>query len=450
MAGAVQWSSRFGFLMASVGFAVGLGNIWRFPYVTGENGGGAFVVVYLTCVVLIGIPIIMAELMIGRRGRLSPPGSMAAVAETEQRSRHWSWVGNLNLLTALFIVVTYAVVAGWVLRYFAVALAGGFDSADLALAQADFTQLRADTRTLLAWTLASLLVTGAILYAGVQGGIEKTVRILMPLLFLLLVGLAVYNVFAGGFSQALAYLFTPDFGRIDGSVLLAAVGQAFFSIGVAMAGMMTFGAYLDRSVSIGSSAVLIALVDTLVAVVAGLVIFPLVFRFGFDPASGTGLIFQTLPVAFAQMPAGLVVAPLFFLLLSVAAVTSMVGLLEPLVAWTIYRLKLERSVGVVLVFSIVWMLSCISVLGHNLWSHWRLFGLGLNDAIDFLANQIMLPLGGILIAVFAGWAMRAATSRRELRLRAGWTFTLWLWLIRLAVPLAVLAILISGLSASFT
>lgn len=434
--------------MASVGFAVGLGNIWRFPYVTGENGGGAFVLIYLACVLLIGIPIIMAELMIGRRGRLSPPGSMAAVAETEQRSRHWAWVGNLNLLTALLIVVTYAVVAGWVLRYFTGALLVGFTGADLATATADFAQLRSATRPLLAWTLTTLLITGAILYAGVQEGIEKVVRILMPLLFVLMLGLVLYNVFAGGFSAAVTYLFTPDFARVDAGVLLAAVGQAFFSIGVAMAGMMTFGAYLNQSVSIGSSALVIGLIDTMVAVVAGLVIFPLVFRFGFDPDSGAGLIFQTLPVAFAQMPAGGLVGSLFFLLLSVAAVTSMVGLLEPLVAWAIYRLKLERPVAVVLVFTVVWMLSCVCVLGYGLWSHWRVFGMGLVDAIDFVANQVLLPLGGILIALFAGWAMRTATSRRELQLQQRWLFRGWLLLIRFVAPLAVLAILVSGLSAS--
>ena len=447
MAAGVQWSSRFGFLMASVGFAVGLGNIWRFPYVTGENGGGAFVLVYLACVVLIGVPIVMAELLIGRRGRLSPPGSMAAIAATEQRSRRWLWVGNLNLLTALLIVVTYAVVAGWVLRYFGLAVVEGFAGTDFSQAEADFAQLRTDTRTLLAWTLAGLLVTAGILYAGVQRGIEKAVVVLMPLLFLLLLGLAVYNAFAGGFAAALRYLFVPDFAQINGQVLLAAVGQAFFSIGVAMACMMTFGAYLDRSVSIGASAVVIGLVDTLVALVAGLVIFPLVFRFGFDPASGTGLIFQTLPVAFAQMPAGPIVGALFFLLLSVAAITSMVGFLEPLVAWVVERFELERSVSVVLVFTVVWMLSCVSVLGYNLWAHWLILGFGLNAAVDFVANQILLPLGGILIALFAGWSMRSTTTRRELALRAGWLFQVWLWLIRLLVPVAVLAILVTGLLA---
>ena len=320
--GSVQWSTRFGFLMASVGFAVGLGNIWRFPYVTGENGGGAFVAVYLICVATIALPILMAELLIGRRGRMNPAGAMAAVAAAEGRSPRWGWVGGLNLAAAFVIEVVYCVVAGWVLHYLWQALITGFSGIGPAEATAQFGDLLGDLPTVLMWTLLALGVATLIIYGGVRNGIERAVNLLMPFLFGLLLLLAVHNLLAGGFGEALGYLFAPDFSKVNGPMILAAVGQAFFSVGVAMAGMMAFAAYLPKAASIGRSAVAIVSVDTLVALVAGLVIFPAVFRFGMDPAAGAGLIFETLPVAFAQMAGGRWVAVLFFLLLSVAAVTS--------------------------------------------------------------------------------------------------------------------------------
>ena len=263
MAGASheQWSSKFGFLMAAVGFAVGLGNIWRFPYVTGENGGAAFVMVYLACAFAIGVPILMAEIMTGRRGRLSPPGSMRAVALAEGKSRHWQWAGGLNLLAAFTIEVVYCVVAGWVLLYLFEALLTGFSGVDATSAELAFTAVLNDVPGLLLWSVFGLAIAGAIVFSGVQQGIERAVKVLMPTLFGLLVLLAIYNVFAGGFEEAVAYLFTADFSKVNGGMILAAIGQAFFSIGVAMAGMMTFGAYLPKNVSIGGSVLIIIVAD---------------------------------------------------------------------------------------------------------------------------------------------------------------------------------------------
>ena len=283
-----QWSSRAGFLMASVGFAVGLGNIWRFPYITGENGGAAFVAVYLICAFVIGVPILIAEVMIGRRGGMSPPGSMRAVALAEGKSGHWQWAGGMNVLAAFLIQVVYCVIAGWVLLYLFKALTTGFAGIDGPGAAAEFEAVLADIPGLIFWTVLGLAITGAIIYAGVRSGIERAVRILMPTLFGLLVALAAYNVFAGGFGQALTYLFAPDFSKVNGPMILAAVGQAFFSIGVAMAGMMTFGAYLPKRISIAGSALIIVSADTLVALLAGLVIFPVVFNFGLDPGAAPG------------------------------------------------------------------------------------------------------------------------------------------------------------------
>ena len=336
MAGAASssahWSSRFAFVMASVGFAVGLGNIWRFPYVTGENGGSAFVLVYLACAVGIGVPCLIAELLVGRRGQHSPPESMARVAEESGRSRHWSWVGGMGVLTAFTIAITYSVVVGWVLWYFSKALFTGFAGVTAESATQTFEHILADGSGMLFWTLVGNVVVGAIIFAGVKEGIERAVSILMPLMFALLIGLGIYNAFTGGFVATLEWLFTPDFSKVGPDTLLAAVGQAFFSIGVGMGGMMTYGAYLPRHFSITQGALIVVIADTLVALLAGFVVFPAVFHHGLDIASGAGLIFQTLPVAFAQMPGGHVFAVLFFLMLSVACITSNIHLLEPLTA----------------------------------------------------------------------------------------------------------------------
>ncbi|MEE8244789.1 MAG: sodium-dependent transporter [Pseudomonadales bacterium] len=446
MAGAAheQWSSRFGFLMAAVGFAVGLGNIWRFPYVTGENGGAAFVMVYLACAFAIGVPILMAEILIGRRGRMSPPGSMREVALAEGKSRHWQWAGGLNLSAAFMIEVVYCVVAGWVLLYLFKALVTGFAGVDASTAELQFSNALSDVPGLMLWTVLGLAISGAIVYAGVQKGIERTVRILMPTLFGLLVLLAIYNVFAGGFEAAVAYLFTADFSKINGAMILAAIGQAFFSIGVAMAGMMTFGAYLPKDVSIPQSVLIIIVADTLVALVAGLVIFPAVFNYGLDPAGGAGLIFQTLPVAFAQMPGGHIVSVMFFLLLSVAAITSMVGLIEPVVSWLEEQRGLARPASTVMVVGAIAVMSVVGVLSYNVWAGVTVFGFNLNTALDYLPNQIMLPLGGLLIALFVGWFVSQASAKQELALGNEALFQVWHFLIRYLVPVAVFVILVMG------
>ncbi len=448
MAGSAHahWTSRFAFLMASVGFAVGLGNIWRFPYVTGENGGAAFVLVYLVCVFVIGIPILMAELMIGRRGGMAPPGSMRAVAEQDGKSPHWQWAGGMNLLAAFLIEIVYCVIAGWVLLYLFQAVTTGFTGVDGAAANSYFDALLGNTGTMLFWTWMGLLLTGSIIYAGLEKGIERAVTILMPVLFALMVVLMIFNIFSGGFDTAVEYLFSPDFSKITPGVWLAAVGQAFFSIGVAMAGMMVFGAYLPRDVSIASSVWIVVLADTMVALLAGLVIFPAVFNYGLDPSGGPGLIFQTLPVAFAQMPGGHFFSVAFFLLLSVAAITSMVGLIEPMTAWLEEHKGYPRHRSALAVLVAIGLLSMLSILSYNEIAELKVAGRNLNDTLDFISNQILLPLGGLLIAIFAGWFVSSDLSRDELNLSSEGAFKLWRFLIRWPVPIAVAVILVMGVS----
>ncbi len=441
-----QWTSRFGFLMAAIGFAVGLGNIWRFPYVLGENGGGAFIVIYLFCVFCIGAPILIGEIMIGRRGHMSPMVAMKTVAVAEGRSERWRWVGAINLFTAYAVAVVYCVVIGWVLHYLFISLTSGFSDVDGAASAARFATLMTDVPGMLIWTLVGLGFTGLIIFFGVQKGIERAVRVLMPTLFLLLLGLAGYNLFAGGFGAAADYLFSADFSKVGPGTLLAAIGQAFFSVGVAMAGMMTFGAYLPKDISIPRSVLIIVTADTMVALVAGLVIFPAVFKFGLDPAGGAGLVFQTLPVAFAQMPGGQIIAILFFTLLTVGGVTSMVGLVEPVVSWLEEHRGLARHASTMMTMASIALFSILSVLSYNVISDWQVFGKDLNGAIDYLSNQIMLPLGGFLLAWFVGWFVSRESSAEELGMGRT-VFNLWYLAIRYLVPPAVLLILITGLAS---
>jgi NSS family neurotransmitter:Na+ symporter len=444
-AGGAQWSSRFAFLMASVGFAVGLGNIWRFPYVTGENGGAAFVLVYLACAFGIGVPILMAELLIGRRGQGSPPTAMANVATQSGRSSRWKWVGGMGLLAAYTIEIVYAVVVGWVLWYLYKAVTSGFSGVDAVAANAEFASVLDSNLGMLFWTLTGLAITGWIIYSGIQDGIERAVSVMMPLMFLLLLGLATYNYFAGGFHEAVQWLFTPDFSKIGFATVLAAIGQAFFSIGVAMGGMMTFGSYLPRSISITQSVLIVVVADTCVALLAGLVIFPAVFHHGLDPAAGAGLIFQTLPVAFAQMPGGHVFSVVFFLILSVAGITSMVGLVESVNSWLEDRFGMSRHKSALLVVGSVAMFSVLSILSYNVLSDFNLGGKNFNDVMDYFSNQILLPVGGLLIAVFAGWVVKKEATRDELTSLNAVAYEVWHFLIRFVVPPAVLVIFVMGI-----
>ena len=441
-----HFSSTFGFLMAATGFAVGLGNIWRFPYITGENGGGAFVIIYLGCALFIGMPILVAELLLGRMGKGNPPLAMANIAREQSRTPLWSHAGHLNLLTAFVIQGTYCVVAGWVLWYLFKAITTGFTDMTTEVAASQFNEVQDSINGMLVWSAVGLLFTSAIIYAGVNHGIERSVRVLMPTLFLLMVTLVIFNATQAGFTDALAYLFTPDFSRVDGGTFLAAVGQAFFSIGVGMAGMLIFGSYLPEKVSITRCVLIIIVIDTCVAMFAGLMIFPMVFRFGMDPASGPGLIFQTLPVAFAQMPGGQFVAILFFTLLSVAAITSMVGMMEPLVAWLEDTFGLPRHRATVTIFIAVGCLGILSILSYNVILGWAIGSMNLSGILEYLANHIMLPVSGLLITLFTAWQISKSRLRSELPLMPTAVFEVWHLLLRFLLPVAIIVILITGLS----
>ena len=437
------WSSGLTFVLAAVGAAVGLGNIWRFPYVVGESGGSAFILVYVLCVVFIAIPILIGELMIGRRGAHSPPVAMAAVAEETGVSKRWNIVAWMGLLVGFGIASYYSVIAGWTLAYIPKALTG-YGGAEAAAVAAQFDQLQAEPGKMTLWHTVFMFITMFIIARGLHGGIERAVKILMPTLFAMMVLMIGYASTAGDFGAAVDFLFSADFSKIDGATVLVAVGQAFFSIGVAMGLMMVYGAYVPKSVSLTRSAVVIAGADTLVAILAGLMIFPLVFGNGLATDSGPSLIFRTLPTAFVEMPGGAAFGALFFLLLAFAAVTSLIALIEPLVAYAIDKWGITRPNACIGTGVVLWAVGLCSVLSFNVWSD--VFPLGMvalfetatiYDIIDYITAQILMPLGGILIALFVGWRMKVAVLKEELPVMGPVVFQVWLWMVRVVAPAAI-------------
>ena len=447
------WSSRFVFIMAAVGAAVGLGNLWKFPYTAGVSGGAAFVIVYIGAIVVVAVPIVMAELLIGRGGRRSPPGCFRVLAERAGARPAWRWVGILNI-TAVFVILSfYSVIAGWALAYVPKLASGLFTGATPERVSAEFDHLLAAPATLAFWHFVFIAITVFIVVRGIQGGIEKAVKFLMPALFAMLLLLVAYAAIEGDMARAANFLFQADFSKINAEVVLMAIGQAFFSVSVAMGLLIAYGSYLPADVNIPRASLLIAGADTLVALLAGLAIFPLVFANGLDPAEGPGLIFVTLPIAFGQMPGGSVFGTVFFLLLIVSALTSSIAILEPVVAWADEHWRVRRRLATPIAGALAWLLGLSTVFSFNLWGDVRPLGAfdtfagkTLFDIQDYLTSNVLLPLGGILIAVFAGWILSAEATREELGLPPGGAFAAWRFLMRYVCPVAIAAVLIANLA----
>jgi NSS family neurotransmitter:Na+ symporter len=445
------WSSGMTFMLAAVGAAVGLGNIWKFPYVAGVSGGGAFVLVYIVCVIFVAIPILIGELLIGRCGSGSPPVAMRNVAEKSGRSAKWSIVGFMGMIVGYLIATYYSVIAGWTLVYIYKA-ANSFDGATALTVAQQFEDLKADPVTMAIWHSVFMCLALTIVGRGLRNGIERVVKLLMPALFVMLAVMIGYAAVAGDFAAGVNFLFSVDFSKITGAVVLNAIGQAFFSISVAMGLMMVYGAYVPKDVSLTRSAIIIATADTVIALLAGLMIFPIVFANGLDPAEGPGLIFKTLPTAFVGMPGGAVFGALFFLLLAFAAITSIIAIIEPIVAYAEDRWHMERTTACVVFGFIGWAIGIASVLSFNAWQDvtplamFDVFdGKSIYDLIDYFTANIMMPVGAILIALFVGWRMKPEMIEGDLSFSHPLLFKAWLWIMRVVAPLAILGILVSGL-----
>jgi len=438
-----QWSSRLAFILAATGSAVGLGNIWRFPYITGDNGGGAFVLVYLACIAIVGIPIMIAEVLLGRRGRQSPINTMRTLAAEEQRPPIWQGLGWMGVVGGFLILSFYSVVAGWTMAYVFRTGAGTFEGATADGVISIFDQFIADPERMLAWHTVFMVMSIVVVSRGVQHGLEKAVRYLMPALFLMLVGMMFYSMSTGAFGQAVSYLFTPDFSKFSWQESgIIALGQAFFSLSLGMGAIMIYGSYLPRDVSIPKMSVIVALMDTTVAIVAGLVIFPIVFAYGLEPGQGSGLVFKTLPIAFGQMSGGTIFGSVFFLLLVFAAWTSAISLLEPIVAWLVENRGMSRVTASSWAGLAAWLMGVAALLSLNIWSDFKVFGLEIFSLLEYITTNIMLPLGGLLIALFVGWSMRKKSVMHELDVNNDQhkLFNVWRFATRYIAPLGVLII----------
>lgn len=425
------------FIMAAAGSAVGLGNIWRFPYVAGENGGGAFVLVYLLCIFLIGIPILTSEILLGRAGRQSPINTMQTLVQKSGAHKGWNVIGWMGALAGFMILSFYAVIAGWAMSYIYSSATGTFVGISGDGANDVFQNLVGDPVQVLSWHGLFMLLTIYIVGRGVNEGLEKAVKYLMPALFLLLLLLVGYSATTSHFGEGLAFLFSFNVEKLTWAGVLIAMGQAFFTLSLGMGAIMTYGAYMPKNSSIVGSATIIALLDTGVALLAGIAIFPLVFANGLESSSGPGLMFVTLPLAFGQMSGGLIFGTLFFLLVTFAAITSSISLIEPALAWLVENLNVSRVRGSILVGGVAWLLGLGSAFSTNIWSDLMILpGMTFFDSMDYVSNNIMLPLGGMLIALFAGWAVDNSISKDELQLSRT-QFFIWESLVRYIAPLAV-------------
>ncbi len=439
-----QWSSRLAFVLAVTGSAVGLGNIWRFPYIAGENGGGAFVLAYLVCIVIVGLPIMMAEVLIGRRGRRNPVATMRLLGEGESGTGNWRLVGAVGVCTGFLILSFYAVIAGWAIAYVGVAASNAFEGADASAVAQIFDSLASNPLRTGFWYTTFLAATALVIARGVKQGIERAVRVLMPTLVVLLLVLLAYSIMQGSFAEGVVFLFEPRFEELTRDGMMEALGHAFFTLSVGMGTVMAYGAYLPGDISIVRTSVAVVAADTAIALLAALVVFPIVFANGLAPDAGPGLVFQSLPLAFGQMPGGAIIATIFFLLLTFAAWTSAISLMEPAAAWFIETLQFTRTQAAGVVMGITWLLGLLTVFSFSTWSGFTFLRGTFFDNIDFLSNSILLPLGGLAIIIFAGWVMARRSTADELDPKAGTTYKVWRFTARFITPLAVVAVLLHG------
>jgi NSS family neurotransmitter:Na+ symporter len=418
-----SWSSRLAFLMAAIGAAVGLGNIWKFPYTLGSSGGSAFVLVYVVAIFVVATPIMIAEMVMGRRGRMSAPNTIRKLASQAGASRAWQGLGWMGLVAVFLVLSFFSVVAGWSLAYVIKLASGEFSGVSAAEAGRIFGEFLQRPGQMIFWHGSFMAITVYIVAAGINSGIEKAVNVLMPGLFLILAGLLFYALMTPGAGEALEFLFVPDFSKLTGDVLLAAVGQAFFSVNVGIGAVLTYSAYLPAKVDIPRSAAIIALGDTAVALLAGLVIFPIVFSNGLDPASGPGLIFVTLSAAFATMPGGSFVGAVFFIFVFVAALTSSIAMMEMMVSRAEESPRASRKSMAYLIGLTVFLFGLLTVFSQNIWADLKVpsgvpgvGGLGIFDVLDFIVTKLLLPVGGMLYALFAGWVLSSEEVASELGL----------------------------------
>ena len=440
-----HWSSRMAFILAVTGSAVGLGNIWKFPYIAGQNGGGAFVLVYLVCVIVIGMPVMMSEILIGRRGRRNPIATMELLGKEEGSSGNWRLVGTMGVLAGILILSYYSVIAGWTLAYVLKSASGVFVGSNAESVSAEFGSFVGNWKSIGFYHTLFMALAVFVVARGVERGLEQAVRFMVPALLVLMLVLLGYSINSGYFGQGVAFMFTPDFDKLTWGSVLAALGQAFFTLSIGMGAIMAYGAYLPEETSITGASAAVVTADTAIAMLAGLAIFPLVFANGLDPADGPGLVFQTLPLAFGQMAGGVFFSTLFFVLLAFAAWTSAIGLMEPAVAWMVEHYNRTRTQATVIIGGLIWAIGFGTVFSFNILADTTFLAGTLFDNIDYLTSNIMLPLGGLLIVLFAGWIMCRNSTSDELG-STGTLYKAWRLLARFVAPIGILFVLINAVT----
>ena len=438
------WLSRWGFILAATGSAVGLGNIWKFPYITGQYGGGAFVLMYLACILAIGIPVMMTEIAIGRRGRGSPIDAIGRVVRENGGNPLWKVVGGMGMLCGFLILGFYVVVAGWAFAYTWKMLDGSLTATSVEALGGVFEAHNANPWQLGGWSVLVSLVTLWIVAKGVQQGVERAVRWMMPGLAVMLLALVAYALSSGSFGAGFDFLFHFDASKITGEALLAALGHAFFTLSLASGAILTYGSYIPDGQSIARTTFIVALCDTCVALLAGLAIFPIIFANGMSPSAGPGLIFMSLPLAFQQMPFGAAFGVMFFAMVSVAALTSAIGMIEATVAYLDEKYGISRCKGAFASGAVLLVISLLAMLSFNLMSGWTPMGKNFFDWLDYLTSRWMMPLGGICMVVLAGYVLRAEIMRDELGLSAA-GYALWLFMVRYVSPVLIMMVFLHAL-----
>lgn len=429
-----HWGSRFGFIMAAVGSSVGLGNLWRFPYTAGENGGSAFILVYILAILLFGLPVLMAEYAVGRHGQRSSIATIRKITTEEKKPGAWVIMGWIGAFASLLLFSFYIVISAWVFDFIPQAFTGKFVGFDAVASNANFETTIGNRLEIWLYTAAFLALNVLVVARGVRGGIERASEILMPAFFIMLLGMVGFGLFTGDAAATAKFLFQPDFSKINFQVVLAALGQAFFSLSVGSCVMMTYGAYLTRKTNIPANAGLVASTDTFVALIAGFAIFPIVFGFGLNQAAGPGLFFVTMPVVFGQLPA--FVGGIFFTLALFAAFTSAVSLFEVGVSWLEDQRGIGRVKGAIGLGVVLLLIATAYV-----------FDGALIDTASFISGDLLLPLGGVLIGIFAGWVVPKRIMAAELG--EGLLLEVVLFLLRFVIPIGISGILIVGVYSKF-
>lgn len=448
-----HWSGRLAFILASIGAAVGLGNIWQFPANLGASGGSAFILIYVLAILLVATPIMLAEMIIGRQARRSAPSSMKYLAKEVGASGRWSIVGWMGLFALFLVLSFYSVIAGWCVAYFFKTLSGSMSGLSPAEVGNDFSEFLASPGKMLLWHGIFSATTIFIVTKGVKVGLERVVSIVMPALLFTLVALVVYAGVTGDAATAYKFLFAADFSKLTPAIVLAAVGQAFFSVNVGVGAVLTYSAYLPKDVNLFRSAIAVAGGDTLVALLAGLAIFPIVFAYGLDPDEGAGLLFVTLSTAFAQMPGGSIIGAAFFLMLIFAALTSLISMLETITARANEVRGISRTKAAVMIGSASFVFGIVTILSFSSWGDFHPLGMfkifaGMNpfDLIIYFVQRIIMPIAGVLYALFVGWWLPRNMSLSEIGLEDGAVFKLWMLLVRVIAPLAVAVVFVTSLA----